>query len=207
MLLETGKVIANILWETQAIQVSTSKPFQMTSGKYSPIYVDCRIPISHPVYRDIINTCAFWYCTKEGIETEVIAGGETAGMPFAAWLADKMGKPYIYVRKKPKGHGTGAQIGGRIHPGQSVLLYEDLITDGLSKLNFISAIRNSGGVIEHCAVILDRQQGGGQTLMNEGVHLHALSTINECLEIGLENQYLNQEQYEHVKNYLIKGAK
>lgn len=205
MWIAPGKTIANILWKTGAIKISVSEPFKMTSGKLSPVYIDCRKLISFPLEREIINTCAYWLCEHQNIRTDVIAGGETAGIPFAAWLAEKTNQPFIYVRKKPKGHGTSAQIEGILQPGQTVLLYEDLITDGLSKLKFLEGIRNSGGVVKECLVILDRQEGGNQSLKKEGVRLHALATLAECLEMGLQRQFLSTSDHEAVVSHLSRG--
>jgi len=199
------KIISRCFWESGSISVSVDKPFRMTSGKYSPFYIDCRVLISFPLYRELINAHAQWLLFENEIHTDFIAGGETAGIPFAAWLAERMYKPFIYVRKKPKGHGLTSQLEGKIDSGCSVLLYEDLITDGMSKLNFIHGIRAAGCKVNHCLVLLDRQQGGAEKLSEEDVRLYSLVTISECLNVGLENHYLSTAEMDSIRTYLKDG--
>ena len=131
------RIVSTILWDVKAIKVSIQNPFKLASGNMSPIYIDCRIPISHISARNMVTTCALWLYEYHELAADYIAGGESAGIPYAAWLADRLGKPFIYVRKQAKGYGAKAQIEGDIAPGKSVLLYEDLITDGKSKLSFV----------------------------------------------------------------------
>ena len=195
------KIVSKIFWKTGAIKVSTDKPFQMTSGKLSPYYVDCRLLISFPFHRDIMTIYAHWLCEEAQMDVDWIAGGETAGMPFAAWLAGRMNKPYAYIRKSPKGHGLGSQIEGNVKSGDRILLYEDMITDGLSKINFMNGIRNADCVVKHCLVLLDRQEGGQRLLQKEDVSLHTLVTMDDCLNVGLENEYLNSQQADIINEY------
>ncbi|MDP2645236.1 MAG: orotate phosphoribosyltransferase [Desulfobacterales bacterium] len=201
---EMTQLVAGFLWETGAIKISVDKPFQMTSGKFSPFYIDCRLLISFPIQRDIITLYAQWVCEENRVEADYLAGGETAGIPFAAWLAEKTGKPFVYVRKSPKGHGLTSQIEGKTEPGKTVLLYEDLITDGKSKLNFISGIRQAGCGVEHCLVILDRQEGGARLLADQGVQLHALLTIDNCFDVGLKNGFLSARDMDIINGYREK---
>lgn len=199
---EVSKIISTLLWEAEAIKVSKEKPFQMTSGKCTPIYIDLRVLISYPLKREIVTTFSCWLYETKKICADYIAGGETAGIPYAAWLADKLKKPFIYVRKKPKGHGLASQVEGKIEPDSVVLLYEDLITDGKSKLNFISGVRKAQCEVKDCLVIFDRQEGGKESLLKEGVNLHSLTTMDESLEVGLKNGYLSKEEFDFVKEHL-----
>jgi len=202
---EIATIIAASFWEAEAIKVSVNKPFTLTSGKPSPFYVDCRVLISYPTYRDMITTCAYWLCEQHKLQADYIAGGESAGIPFAAWLADRMKKPFIYVRKQPKGHGLTSQVEGKIEPGKTVLLYEDLITDGKSKLNFITGIRKDNCIVTDCLVVFDRQEGGQDALQEEGVRLYSLVTMDECLDVGFKNRYLSQEELELINAYRQTG--
>ncbi len=198
---DVSGTISKFLWETGSIKVSVDQPFQMTSGKLSPFYVDCRILISYPFHRDVITAYAYWVYEENHIEADYIAGGETAGIPFAAWLAEKMKKPFVYVRKKPKGHGLTSQIEGKIEKGKIILLYEDLITDGKSKINFISGIKNAGCIVKDCLVILDRQEGGEQILQKEGVRLYTLVSMDDCLEVGLKNNFITSKEVNIINEY------
>ncbi|NJL29343.1 MAG: hypothetical protein HC897_16380, partial [Thermoanaerobaculia bacterium] len=105
---------------------------------------------------------------------QAIAGGETAGIPFASYLAAALGLPLVYVRKKPKDYGIASRVEGRLERGARVVLVEDLITDGGSKLGFLDALAEVGGEVGHAVVLFDREQGGREMLAERGVALHAV---------------------------------
>ena len=137
---------ARMMLEIQAIQFNATQPFVFTSGWASPVYVDCRKIISYPRMRSaLMDFAASTILTEVGYESiDNIAGGETAGIPFAAWIADKLMLPMQYIRKKAKGFGRNAQIEGEVVVGARTLLVEDLATDGRSKVNFCNALRKAG---------------------------------------------------------------
>src|SRR5690606_31789448 len=130
-------------------------PYKFTSGWASPVYIDCRKLISYPRLRQRLMAMAAHQVQEAcGYEAfDAVAGGETAGIPFAAWLADRLQLPMLYVRKQPKGFGRNARIEGHLVEGQRVLLVEDLATDGGSKLAFADALREAGGVVDHAFVV------------------------------------------------------
>jgi len=196
------KLVSMILWDAKAIQISDEEPYRLTSGKMSPIYIDCRRMISFPVYRDMITSFAYWFYVNEGLDADYIAGGESAGIPYGSWLAQRLGLPFIYVRKEAKGHGLSAQIEGAIEQGRTVLLYEDLITDGKSKINFISGITRAQCTVKACLVVFDRLQGGGQTLEEQGVQLYSITDLDTALEVGSKIGALTQEGLRSVREYL-----
>src|SRR5262249_715714 len=146
---EAARTTARILLEIEAVHFRPQQPFILTSGRASPVYIDCRKIISFPRARTKVVDLAVELIEREiGFESlDAIAGGETAGIPFAAWIADRLGLPMLYVRKKPKGFGRGAQIEGDMKPGCRCLLVEDLATDGGTKVNFINAIRDGEGQV------------------------------------------------------------
>ena len=123
---------AEILIDIGTIAVNPNNPFTLTSGRKSPVYVDCRRIISFTKERKRLMEMAVDILQSSENETkfDAIAGGETAGIPFAAWIAELMDLPMIYIRKKPKGFGKNKQIEGLIKPNQNILLVEDLATDG-----------------------------------------------------------------------------
>ncbi|MEM7047554.1 MAG: orotate phosphoribosyltransferase [Pseudomonadota bacterium] len=139
-----AREIASLLLEINAVHVRPDQPFTLTSGLMSPVYIDCRKIISFPAARRQIIGHACAYLCKETGEVDIIAGGETAGIPFAAWLAERLQAPMIYVRKKPKGFGRDAAIEGTFADGARVLLVEDLATDGGSKLAFGQTLKKAG---------------------------------------------------------------
>ncbi len=150
-----AELTAKMLLEVEAVRFMDDKPFIFTSGWASPVYTDCRRLISFPrVRQTLIDFGAATVFRDAGFEQfDTVVGGETAGIPFAAWMADRLMLPMQYVRKKPKGFGRNAQIEGHLEPGQRVLLVEDLTTDGGSKVNFCNALRAAGATVEHIFVI------------------------------------------------------
>ncbi|WP_147124581.1 orotate phosphoribosyltransferase [Shimia ponticola] len=177
---EIARLTARMLLEIKAVNFRPEDPYILSSGKPSPSYIDCRQPISHPRIRSaMMDFLAVTVMRDAGFEAfDNVAGGETAGIPYAAMVAERLALPMTYVRKKPKGHGKGARIEGDMSEGQSVLLVEDLTTDGGSKLNFVDAIRETGATCGHTAVIFyyDIFPKTIPTLAEHGVQLHYLCT-------------------------------
>ena len=152
---EIARLTARALLEIKAVHFNAETPFTLASGLPSPTYIDCRKLISYPRIRAVLmDFLTVTVMRNAGFESfDNIAGGETAGIPFAALVAERMALPMTYVRKKPKGYGRNARIEGVMTPGQRVLLVEDLTTDGGSKLSFVDAIRETGAACAHTAVI------------------------------------------------------
>ena len=150
-----AELTAKLYLDCGAVRFMHDKPFIFTSGWASPVYNDSRWLISFPAVRTTLMDFAVTTMERDvgRDQFDAVAGGETAGIPFAAWVADRLNLPMQYVRKKPKGFGRGSQIEGELKPGQRVLLVEDLATDGQSKVNFIKALRDGDGNVEHCFVI------------------------------------------------------
>ena len=132
---EMARLTARMLLEIKAVHFRADEPYIFTSGLASPVYIDCRKLISYPRIRSTLMDFAVATLQRDaGFEAfDAMAGGETAGIPFAAWIADRLALPMQYVRKKPKGFGRDARIEGAIRDGQRVLLVEDLTTDGGSQ--------------------------------------------------------------------------
>jgi len=177
---EIARLSARMLLETGAVHFNAAEPFTLASGLRSPTYVDCRKLISFPRIRaTLMDFLTVTVMRDAGFEAfDNIAGGETAGIPFAALVAERMALPMTYVRKKPKGYGRNARIEGAMTDGERVLLVEDLTTDGGSKLSFVDAIRDTGATCAHTAVIFNYGifPETGKTLGDHGVTLHHLCT-------------------------------
>jgi len=141
-------LMAKMLWEIKAVHFRADQPYKLSSGMMSPVYIDCRKLISYPRIRSaVMDFAAATILSEAGFEQfDCVAGGETAGIPFAAFLSERLSLPMIYVRKAPKGHGRNAQIEGEMKEGARVLVIEDLTTAGGSMFTFIDAIRAAGGV-------------------------------------------------------------
>jgi orotate phosphoribosyltransferase len=183
---EIARRTADIYLRTGAVRFMEGRPFMFTSGWASPVYNDSRWLISFPQERDELMDFAV-DTIAAGIgagSIDAVAGGETAGIPFAAWVADRLRLPMQYVRKKPKDFGRGSQIEGRLLPGQRVLLVEDLTTDGRSKLDFVGALRDAGAVVEHCFVVFFYNvfPQARRVLADAGISMHWLTTWPDVLE-------------------------
>ncbi|MGY9029593.1 MAG: orotate phosphoribosyltransferase [Rhodobacterales bacterium] len=152
---EMARLTARMLLEIQAVHFNADEPFILASGKPSPTYIDCRKLISYPRIRStLMDFLTVTVMRNAGFEAfDNVAGGETAGIPFGALVAERMALPMTYVRKKPKGYGRNSRIEGVMTEGQRVLLVEDLTTDGGSKISFVDAIRETGATCAHTAVI------------------------------------------------------
>jgi orotate phosphoribosyltransferase len=177
---DIARLTARALLDIQAVHFNAATPFTLASGLPSPTYIDCRKLISFPRIRSVLmDFLAVTTLRDAGMEAfDIIAGGETAGIPFAALIAERLALPMAYVRKKPKGYGRNARIEGLMTPGQRVLLVEDLTTDGGSKLSFVDAIRETGATCAHTAVIFSYgifPETEGR-LADHGLRLHALCT-------------------------------
>lgn len=194
-----SEAVALQLWEIGAIRVSTDPPFTLASGATSPLYINCRQIISHPGLVRLFVAAAALTVERRALAIDAIAGGETAGIPFAAFLARELGLPMLYVRKKPKGYGLDARVEGDLTPGARVLLVEDLITDGGSKVGFIEALRAAGGSVEHCLVLVDREQGGDVFLRSHHVALHGLVCLSTALTTGLAHGYIDDRALAAVR--------
>jgi len=177
---EIARLTARMLLEIGAVNFRPADPFILASGKPSATYIDCRKLISFPRIRStLMDFLTITVMRNAGFEAfDNIAGGETAGIPFAALVAERMALPMTYVRKKPKGYGRNARIEGVMSEGDRVLLVEDLTTDGGSKLSFVDAIRETGATCGHTAVIFyyDIFPETEKTLGDHGVTLHHLCT-------------------------------
>lgn len=182
---EIARLTARALLEIRAVHFNAATPFTLASGLPSPTYIDCRRVISFPRIRSLLmDFLAATVIRDAGFEAfDTIAGGETAGIPFAALVAERLALPMAYVRKKPKGHGRGARIEGAMAEGDRVLLVEDLTTDGGSKLSFVEAIRETGATCGHTAVIFSYAifPGTEERLAAHGLRLHHLCTWQDVL--------------------------
>ena len=202
----SGPTVARVLLEIGAVLMRPKDPFILTSGRASPVYVDCRKVIGFPRARALITQHAVDAIQREiGVESlDVIAGGETAGIPYAAWIADKLGLPMAYIRKKPKGFGRNAQIEGVLPEGARTLLVEDLATDGGSKLNFVNAIRTAGGKVSHALVVFHYGifPQALDDLKAQGVTLLGLATWWDVLQTAGDLGHLSAEEAKDVRSFL-----
>lgn len=139
-----AKSIANDLIRIEAVKISVDSPFTWTSGIKSPVYCDNRITLSDVDVRNNIKNSLVKCISEKFPEVNCIAGVATAGIPQGSMISDYMNLPFVYVRNKPKGHGLGNQIEGRVQQGQKVVVVEDLVSTGKSSLEAVQALRDAG---------------------------------------------------------------
>jgi len=194
---------SRMLLEVGAVHFRADEPFRFTSGWASPVYIDCRKLISYPRVRaTLMDFAASTIFRNIGFESlDAIAGGETAGIPFAAWIADRLSLPMQYVRKQPKGFGRNAQIEGDFREGSRVLLVEDLSTDGRSKIRFCEALRAAGLRVEHTFVIF-HYGIFPETLAEAGLTMHRLATWWDVLKAARAQGYFDDGTLGEVESFL-----
>ena len=197
---------AKILLDIKAVNVQPKKPFKLTSGKLSPVYVDCRKIISHlKERRSIIDMGCKLLKKKLNLKKiDYIAGGETAGIPYASWISEKLNKPMIYIRKKPKGFGKLSQIEGEIKKKSRVLLIEDLSTDGKSKINFCNAIKKAGGKIKNIFVIFNYDIYPNTIFKKNNLKLHFLTNWKFVIKRLKKNRSLKRNEILEIEKFLFQ---
>ena len=201
-----GLETARWLLDIKAVNFRPEDPYKFTSGWASPVYIDCRWVISFTEARRRIVELGVELLNRDSdmAGTDLVAGGETAGIPYAAWIAESTDKPMLYVRKKPKGFGRDAQIEGDLKEGQRGLLIEDLATDGGSKINFVDALRTAGAKVSDIFVVFFYGvfPGALETLDEAGITLHYLCTWHDVLKVAEEYEYFSREVIEDVSVFL-----
>lgn len=201
---------SELLIEIGAIHFNQDDPYIFTSGWASPVYVDVRKLISTPRQRrEIIQLAAEEIERSIGRGTfELVAGGETAGIPLAAWVAEYFFLPMVYVRKQPKGFGRLSQIEGDLEAGRQALLVEDLTTDGKSKINFCNALRRAGARVTDTLVVFyyGVYPDAEKNLAEAGVTLHALTDWRTTLDVAEAAGYFSHDQAGVVRSFLDDPA-
>ena len=195
--------IADILLKIGSVNINFKKQFTLTSGKKSPVYVDCRKLISFPKERDLIISEMAKQIRKKYKKSVLVAGGETAGIPYSSFLCQKLKLPMIYIRKKPKGFGKGKLIEGDFKYKSSSILIEDMATDGGSKIHFIQSMRKSKLSVKDIFVIFfyDIYPSAKKNIKKMNVNLNYLTSWNEILEVS-PNYISNSEQIK-LEEYLL----
>lgn len=204
---DVARIAARGLLDVGAVHIRPGEPFTYTSGLKSPVYVDCRKVIGYPRLRSALMQLSVATLAREaGLEAfDVVAGGETAGIPFAAWIADLMALPMVYVRKQPKGFGRNAQIEGAFAEGSRVVLVEDLATDGGSKVKFAEALRAAGARVDHTIVLFHHDIFPASTgaLEASGLRLHALARWRDVLNAAAESGAFAPADIDAVNEFLV----
>lgn len=200
-----GAVTAEILLETKSVLFDAQNPFTYTSGRIGPVYVDCRRPISFPKERKTLMQLAKNLIEEKTRDSQIdcVIGGETAGIPYAAFLAEELNLPMAYIRKKPKGVGRLAQIEGDVAENANVLLVEDLQNYGSSQKTFIEALRTANINVAHAFVLFSYGNADAAQQMNDlNVELHALATWRDIINVAKTKNYFDKGTIASVEEYL-----
>lgn len=193
---------AKILLDIGAVQVNADTPFVYTSGKVGPVYIDCRRPISFPDARNKLMDYAAQIIGA--LDIDYVAGGETAGIPYAAFVAERLNKPMLYIRKKPKGFGRMAQIEGHVEGGNpNVAIIEDVQNFGTSVKIFVDALRAANITVENLFVIFQYGHASSHEAMREmGIKLHALTSWKDVLAVARKEGYFDEATARSVEAFL-----
>lgn len=195
----TAKEVAKILLNVKAVTLSPSKPYKFASGILSPIYCDNRILMSYPEERKKVVNFFLKTIKQNNLSFDVVAGVETASISWAALVAEKLKKPMIFVRKKPKDHGKENLIEGKLEKGQKVLIIEDLISTGGSSLAAVNVVREQGGIVEDCVAIFTYEMEKQKKNFEENkCNLFTLSNFSTLIEVAAKQNYIKKEDKEKV---------
>lgn len=194
--------IASHLLDIKAVYLQPDNPFTWASGIQSPIYTDNRVTLSYPDTRTLIEDGFVQKIKEEFPDVEVIAGTATAGIPHGAIIADRMNLPFAYIRSKPKDHGAGNQVEGRIFKGQKMVVIEDLISTGGSVLDAVAAAEREGAdVLGVVAIFTYELPKATENFTNAGVKLVTLSNYSELIKVAKVQGYINADGLTLLKKF------
>ncbi|MGM0607286.1 MAG: orotate phosphoribosyltransferase [Candidatus Muiribacteriota bacterium] len=191
--------VASMLLQTEAVKLSPKKPFEFASGILSPIYCDNRVLISYPEKRKKIVNFFLELIKEKKINFDVIAGTATAGIPYAAWISDKLNLPMVYVRGEKKSHGKKNRVEGFFNKGASILLIEDLVSTGGSLISAVDALRELNGEVKNCfSIFTYEMQKADKNLAEKNIQLNSLSDFSTLIEVAVQKKYILPEQKDTV---------
>lgn len=198
------KIVAKQLLEVKAVKLNVENPFTWASGWKSPIYCDNRKILSYPATRKVVYESFVEIINKHFKDVDVIAGVATGAIAYGMLVAEAMGKPFVYVRPKPKDHGTGSQIEGELPRGAKVVVVEDLISTGGSSLSAVDCLQKSGAVVLGMVAIFTYNFIRARRAFEyANVELHTLSHYEALLEEAVAENYIKQEDMEVLKQWRI----
>ena len=194
--------IAKLLIDLKSVQISKGTPFNYASGLKGPIYCDNRKIISHVSARHQIVQAFVEEIKKSGVKFNKVAGLATAGIPYAAWIADKLGLPMIYIRSKAKEHGKRNQVEGDFSPGDKVILIEDLVNQGSSLESALLGLREAGLEASACFCIVNYQMKAVEKLLkNLNLSLFSLTDFSSILEVSKGSLHLSEDDISDLRSW------
>lgn len=206
--LTTSSKIANYLLQIKAIKLETEKPFQWSSGIYSPIYCDNRIVLSFPKIRKLICDCFVEIIKKKYSDTELVAGVATGGIGMGMLIAEKLDLPFVYVRPQAKKHGRKNQIEGLIKKNIKAIVIEDLISTGKSSLNAVDALKKEKvNVIGLISLFSYELEDAKKNISKSGLNYCSLSNFSDLIKIALSTNYIDTKQKEEIFKWRLNPQK
>jgi len=203
----TDKLFAKELMDIKAVLLRPEKPFLWASGWHSPIYCDNRRILSYPKMRTRVAQSIADIIASEYPQAEIIAGVATGAIAHGVMVADKLEKPFIYVRPKPKDHGTGSQIEGILESGKKVVVVEDLISTGMSSLAAVDALRKAGAeILGMVAIFTYGFAISSEQFAAAGVELTTLSDYKALVEMAKETGYIGESDYKVLNEWRISPS-
>lgn len=201
---EQADIIAQRLLDIGAVTLRPQQPFTWSSGLKSPIYCDNRLTMSFPRIRSLIADQFVALIRKQFPNVEVIAGTSTAGIPHAAWVAERMDLPMVYIRDKAKGHGKQNKIEGKLAEGQRVVVIEDLISTGGSSLNAAAAVKEAAGeVLGICAIFTYEFEKATKAFSDENLSLFCLSDYSSLIQTALSKKIIEEQDVEKLQQWRL----
>ena len=198
------KIVAKQLLDIKAVKLNPENPFTWASGWKSPIYCDNRKVLSYPAARKVVYEAFVEIIKKNFKDVDVIAGVATGAIAYGMMVAEVLGKPFVYVRPKPKDHGTGAQVEGDLPEKARVVVVEDLISTGGSSLAAVDALQKSGAIVLGMVAIFSYNFiRSREAFENANVELHTLSHYEALLEKAVEENYVKPEDLDVLKEWRI----
>ena len=198
------KIVAKQLLDIKAVKLNVENPFTWASGWKSPIYCDNRKVLSYPAARKVVYEAFVEIIKKRFKDVDVIAGVATGAIAYGMMVAEVLGKPFVYVRPKPKDHGTGTQVEGDLAHGARVVVVEDLISTGGSSLAAVDALQKNGAIVLGMVAIFSYNFIKSiEAFEDANVELHTLSHYEALLEQAVAENYIKAEDLEVLKKWRI----
>ncbi len=197
----SSQKVAQILFDIGSVIFRPKQPFKYNTGIISPVYTDNRLIISRPKERDKIISLMLTKINEIGIP-DVLAGTATAGIPYAAFLAQKLNLPMVYVKGQAKEYGKQNQVEGTLKRGQRVIVIEDLVSTGGSSVRVVEAVRKLGCKVSDVIAIYTYQLQEAQNNFKKAkITLHSLTNLKTSCAIAVKKGFLKQDQIEIILDW------
>ena len=194
-----------LILELHEVRIIDFGSFKLKSGLISPYYIDLRLLVTYPYLLELVSE-SIWERIRL-IPFDLVVGVPYAALPIATTISIRHNKPLLLVRKEKKDYGKGKMIEGVYHAGQHILLIDDVISDGASKIETIKPIEDEKLVVKDVVVVIDRGQGGPQMLEDRGYHCHSITSIEDILDTLHKHKRISWDQLIDARHFMIESSK